>query len=169
MFSFSGNKRDLTSFCFHSKNYNGVYPLRNNKYNHPIKLWCAICRLYKARAMYKFSEGFVSKSWFAEKGRNLTSLSQGKDAGFFLLKHFIWFLIYFFNCYILYILNEIIFYSKKYNVVFNKNSPTTCHQNKSSYFSMLKNASLINLRYLKLQGTYQVIFGVNFFLYRFSL
>lgn len=90
MFSFSGNKRDLTSFCFHSKNYNGVYPLRNNKYNHPIKLWCAICRLYKARAMYKFSEGFVSKSWFAEKGRNLTSLLQGKDAGFFfLLKHFI--------------------------------------------------------------------------------
>lgn len=88
MFSFSGNKRDLTSFCFHSKNYNGVYPLRNNKYNHPIKLWCAICRLYKARAMYKFSEGFVSKSWFAEKGRNLTSLLQGKDAGFFFIKTF---------------------------------------------------------------------------------
>lgn len=81
--------RDLTSFCFYSKNYKCVYPLHNNKYNQPIKLWCAICRLYKARAMYKFSEGFVSKSWFAEKGRNLTSLSQGKDAGFFLLKHFI--------------------------------------------------------------------------------
>lgn len=80
--------RDLTSFCFYSKNYKCVYPLHNNKYNQPIKLWCAICRLYKARAMYKFSEGFVSKSWFAEKGRNLTSLLQGKDAGFFFIKTF---------------------------------------------------------------------------------
>lgn len=80
--------RDLTSFCFYSKNYKCVYPLHNNKYNQPIKLWCAICRLYKARAMYKFSEGFVSKSWFAEKGRNLTSLLQGKDAVFFFIKTF---------------------------------------------------------------------------------
>lgn len=71
--------RDLTSFCFYSKNYKCVYPLHNNKYNQPIKLWCAICRLYKARAMYKFSEGFV---W------NLTSLLQGKDAGFFFIKTF---------------------------------------------------------------------------------
>lgn len=101
--------RDLTAFCFYSKNFKCVYPLHNNKYNQPIKLWCAICRLYKARAMYKFSEGFVSKFWFAEKGRNLTSLSQGKDAGFFLLKHFIWFLIYFLNCFILCIFNETIF------------------------------------------------------------
>lgn len=101
--------RDLTSFCFYSKNYKCVYPLHNNKYNQPIKLWCAICRLYKARAMYKFSEGFVSKSCLQKREGIWQACYKVRMRVFFLLKHFIWFLIYFLNCFILCIFNETIF------------------------------------------------------------